>query len=620
MATHSSISKFLVQEGQIKFDEATKLSDEDSKNDPETEPFKSKYKARELWKDLQSDVQMILQGDSTDEESKLKVQFMKSVLDVKIGINFIETEELASGEDNLNRVLKDLEPHKINENACNIYQNALNQLGILWASRNENERAFQYLNKAECLYSEFKHKVGSSPLTIDEHFKPFTGVNDGAVDYKRVENFENTYTLTLYYLAQVYTKMGETEKSAKYCHVTLSRQLKTKKYDPFDWALNAATLSQYYITQGCFPLARHCLASASRVFEEVGDPDPTLQPHDNESQSDVDKREKIPRAQADIRRCWAKYGMALLDSSWNRLLKQVEEMDLDNEKGKEKDDDEKNEDPGTSADGACSERVNKEKSKSKLLFDLELTSLEDLITDKYCKDFEDARLVFLQTQKWLTSAKEFYILDGHASDFVELVQDTSSLYRLLAFFEPNFDRQCKMHKRRIDMLTELLSELNQQFYLLVCRQLIFEIGESYSTMLDLKLAILEEQGTAPTNHAVCKINHLTQSSIDFYKRYIDTLRTADKTLPTKFEDDDERPALIAHFYIGRLHSKFIELDTSKKIDNVSMSLANYKYIVDYCHLNPSAVSKVQQERAVCEEMVVLLPHKMEKIRQNNSNF
>lgn len=42
---------------------------------------------------------------------------------------------------------------------------------------------------------------------------------------------------------------GETERAATYCHSTLQRQLQLNQYSPMEWALNAATLSQYYITK-----------------------------------------------------------------------------------------------------------------------------------------------------------------------------------------------------------------------------------------------------------------------------------------------------------------------------------------------------------------------------------
>lgn len=42
---------------------------------------------------------------------------------------------------------------------------------------------------------------------------------------------------------------GENERAATYCHSTLQRQLKLNQFSPMEWALNAATLSQYYITK-----------------------------------------------------------------------------------------------------------------------------------------------------------------------------------------------------------------------------------------------------------------------------------------------------------------------------------------------------------------------------------
>lgn len=61
--------------------------------------------------------------------------------------------------------------------------------------------------------------------------------------------FEKAYTHTLYYLAQVYQHLEMIEKAAQYCHTTLKRQLEYCGYYPVEWALNAATLSQYYLSK-----------------------------------------------------------------------------------------------------------------------------------------------------------------------------------------------------------------------------------------------------------------------------------------------------------------------------------------------------------------------------------
>ena len=59
------------------------------------------------------------------------------------------------------------------------------------------------------------------------------------------------------------------------------------------------------------------------------------------------------------------------------------------------------------------------------------------------------------------------------------LQDLSQLFKLLAYFETDISRKCQMHKRRVDMLSAELDELNPQHFLLVCRQLQYEIAETY---------------------------------------------------------------------------------------------------------------------------------------------
>lgn len=62
------------------------------------------------------------------------------------------------------------------------------------------------------------------------------------------------HTHTLYYLAQMYKNLGEYERAGQYCHSTLQRQLKYSQFAPLEWAINAATLSQYYITKVGFKI------------------------------------------------------------------------------------------------------------------------------------------------------------------------------------------------------------------------------------------------------------------------------------------------------------------------------------------------------------------------------
>ena len=229
-----------------------------------------------------------------------------------------------------------------------------------------------------------------------------------------------------------------------------------------------------------------------------------------------------------------------------------------------------------------------------------------------------ARVLFLEGQKWLNISKQFYVLDGHVTNHIEIIQDLSQLYKLLSFFDEDFERRCKMHKRRVDMLSEVLIELNPQHYLLVCRQLMFEIAEAYSDMADLKIAIVDESGGHPNAHAVKKINTLINQSIKFFKSFIDSMKNKG-ALPETFAEDTVRPALVAHFYVARLYSKLICSDKHLKVDNLKKSLAIYQYLVGYCDSH-SGVSDMafKQEIGVSREMAQLLPFKMDKIMKSES--
>jgi len=50
---------------------------------------------------------------------------------------------------------------------------------------------------------------------------------EGGFDHEQIED---SYTLTLFYLAQAYTKMNFKTKAAEHCGMTLQRQYSNNKY------------------------------------------------------------------------------------------------------------------------------------------------------------------------------------------------------------------------------------------------------------------------------------------------------------------------------------------------------------------------------------------------------
>lgn len=595
---NQQIRQWLLEEGYKKHAEFRELSTELSKLDSEDAPYTSKYKARDILKSLKCKIEDLLEDSGIDLSSSINVSESQSknllnlispahllcVLNYELGVNYVECEEVPTGQEYLEKCLKLVESNKLMSSWIAISISANNQLGILWSNRHSYEEAFNYLKISEDLYLNFKKdETNGPPLDFNLFWRNSVEESD---DIENNAIFEDLHTHTLYYLAQAYGIRGETKTSSKYCHITLARQMKTKDYDPMDWSLNCATLSQYYLTQDQYNFARYCLACAELVNHEVFQ---KLQKMEFSEENERERtEEKMYKSKADVFRCWAKYGLNLIKSA--HLAKTGEDKN---------------------ADKVNAEVLNEENTDFKeLRFDgLEVD--EDKVTDQLPQTYADTKSVFVFSLKCLEKSKEFYKLDGYVSAFVEITQDVSQLYKYLAFFDDSFENRCKMHKRRIDMLNEILLELNPQHFLVICRQLTFEIAEIYNEMAQLKKAILEEQPQKFSASSVKKINHLILQSIKYYAAFVDSYQREGK-LPEKFDDDDVRGVLICYFYRARLNSKYFTNDKQTKLSYLQKEKECYQYIVDYCERNPDSAGVVVDELGIAREMLGLFNAKVNK--------
>ncbi|XP_040218124.1 KIF-binding protein [Rana temporaria] len=588
------------------YQRAITASEVESKGDPENEPYRSKYRARELLREVRAllgaeeESGERQEDGAQDEDTQSTLAARLAVIEYRLGVNHTETEEMSAGEEHLVKVTRLLERHRLLHDCVSTYVQAQNNLGILWAERGEIIIGQKYLESAESLYLQYMKKIGKPPVDPDEHFKP---EEQKLTEQERSKRFERVYTHTMYYLAQVYKHLKQDEKSAQYCHTTLQRQLEYDGYNPVEWAINAATLSQYYLGKQCYMESRHCLSAANVIFSKAGQtPSPEAAQEDEAEQERLDQ---LSQKRAQIARCWVKYCINLLQDARKKLEDNIGELDvelqeeLQAKRRKEEDENEK-------------DRKKAVLFGSSDIYD-SILAVEEKVHCSLPLDFKEAREVFLVGQNYINEAKEYFQLDGHVTDHIEIMQDHSVLFKVLAFFEADYERRCKMHKRRIDMLEPLCKELNPQFYLLICRQLQFEIADTYYEMMDLKVAIgnkLDEMDS----HTIKKINSLSQSAIKYYEMFLDSLRSPDKKFPEKLQEDVLRPALVAKFHIARLYGKLISSDLKKQLENLQTSLNYYTFLVEYCATDEEAVKAVETELELTREMVALLPARMETLR------
>lgn len=661
-----TLSDWLNKEGFANFRQAKHLAEEASKHDPSTEPYISKYKARDIWKSLAARLQDCVEdnGDgildkrivktelkvtdntandyhekanlvacdalnslpleegartnnhddnisgSTDchvvSTEDISIQFasdppaqllppcsvsvrslLSSVL-YELAANFVECEEIKSGQDNFERCLKLVIPG--NNDILSVVIATHNQLSVIWSNRSAQEQALEQLTLAEHAYTT------QGPASVLSYSEVWAPVSEQLSDQDRLEKLETLHTMTLYYLAQVFGRIGELEKSGRYCHMTLKRQMEGRLYEPMDWSLNCATLSQYYVTKDQYNFARYCLACAELINVEAFE---KFNPEkfDNTNEREM-AEEKLGKSKADILRCWAKYGLNLLKSSHEKKLQSTGEQGENNKEESVK----KKEDEVDAY----------EKEMKQLRFSpLETTSLEEQVTDSIAGDVSAARKIFQFTQKCLVKAKDFYKLDGYVSDFVEITQDISQSYKYLAFFEDEFDVRCKMHKRRIDMLNAIIIEMSPKHFLQLTRQLLFEIAETYTEMADLKKAIIQEDPRRMSAQIIKKINFLVLKAVQFFQGFIDSYKREDE-LPDKYEDDALRGVLIAFFCMGRLFSKYLTNDKATRLEYLTKEKDAYTYLVEYADRHVDSMPSVaDDEISIAREMLALFNVKRE---------
>lgn len=71
---------------------------------------------------------------------------------------------------------------------------------------------------------------------------------------------------------------------------------------------------------------------------------------------------------------------------------------------------------------------------------LDLSYLESKIECEKVTSYEEAKKLFISGLEWLNKAKSLYTLNDYASSHAEIIQDMSTLYKLLAHFETEPDR------------------------------------------------------------------------------------------------------------------------------------------------------------------------------------
>jgi len=229
-------------------------------------------------------------------------------------------------------------------------------------------------------------------------------------------------------------------------------------------------------------------------------------------------------------------------------------------------------------------------------------------------DYASALSVFKEANKWLGDAGKYFKLDGNVTEYIEIQQMKSRILKVLAYYEKDSGNQCKMHKRRIDALEPIAPQLNTSVYAFPCKQLYFEVAETYSLMFEIKAADTEASGDV-TPAKVKKLNTLALKAIATYQSFIKCFHTRHDAKPDDAVDaDGVEWFLTGWLSVARMQSKVLGGDARTIRDALLGSLNTYKWIIAYMEKNAEiCAGHFEQELGVCRQMAELLPQKISEL-------
>jgi len=532
-------------------------------DDDAKEPYKTKYKARELLKKADSYLKAKLPGEKSEikhhagsEDSEVRDCY--HVVKFYLGLNYIQTEEASRGDVMLTEaekyLWKNVEKRRSFALELMVAQNAL---ALERSHRDKPDEALELLHRCETFFAEMKN------LPREEFGNTWTSL-------------EEQFTLTCFYLAQVYTAKGKAKKAAQYCFDCLSRQLIFKQcFQKNDWVKNAIGIAPFYMETYQFRQALHCVDAARAIFGEV--------------KMDEDD-EDILNINADIQRTRGEVYLSLLSASRDVL------------------------------DTSSQRPKRKARVKNQLQRFPKIDHVPDPHEFTLATDWDTAKALFDKARNGIEDALDFYILDGFVTLHLKIKDKLSTLYEDLTFFENNHSRKCKIIKRRIDLVESVVTELNPSAFMDTIRELNWKLATNYETIGNLKHAIMQSGGI--TKERLKKANRLFLKAIGYFLKFLES-HTSPEDIPSSRREnyvlpkDLHRQYLIGLFNLASIYQKLRAPTEEMQGDVIVEAHKVYKMITKFCS-EKGCPKNFKDELSVSKEMLDLLPLKLNEIK--NSRF
>mmetsp|Transcript_7769 Transcript_7769/g.14662 ORF Transcript_7769/g.14662 Transcript_7769/m.14662 type:complete len:583 (-) Transcript_7769:212-1960(-) len=538
--------------------------------DDEAEPFKSREIALELLEDLASQIRERFMGEwshsNEPRPANEEVEEKLAVVKHRMGMIAMDCEQSSKGLPLLEEVIITLDQSP--DRYLLELQEAHNALGALWCVRAEFQRSKKHLSAAEALYySSLKRDAERSTSNtaedelLDGDFVYSEG--DGEATLSRTQAVLRNYTMTCFYLAQVYGHLGDAARSAEYCATTLNLQLQNPLFDQAEWAQNSAQLAGFYVGQMDYVSAERCLAAASHVLSQISPKE------DNSKHEDVG---------ANLEIAWAKLYA-------DQLRVASERVAADRPSLKE-----------------CTD------SESKVQFKHLPLPVKGPLVGHLPHTYKEAVEIFNLSMPRFRTAAEFYVLDGFVTEHLGILEDSGQLYKYLAVFEKCTHRKCVMYKKRHVALEAVVKQLNPKVFEHHYKQIHFSLGDSHRAVMEMK-----KEGRWPHK----KVLKAGCSAILHYSKFIEIVEATCNVPTDRIAMEDERSYLLAKFCIARTRQNSQSIDHSDQQQDVqclTLAYKEFESLLEYTKWHPATLEFFGEEKFICEQMVELLPQRIDSIR------
>lgn len=542
-------------------------------------PFDEKYKSRSILKSLQT-------GDLVQSltNKKLKI-FIELVLDMLLAENLMETEEITPACDKYRSVYEQYSNNSFDETDATLLADMfriklLNSVGFSFVTVEKVTEGLNYFLRALDIYENAKSKLSSEDSQTDSENEERQITVDILKTVLKFDNLQKLSTMTYFFMAQTYGALGDKHNSAKYCGLTLERQLiefekgNTTDFNEREFVLNSIGLAQYYTEECYFRQSKIILVEALKL---VG----------NEQGVEVGNLKFLL---GNLYKALFKFNSELIlqnvaQVAYEKSLEHINEAFLNLNINEIKPIEQ------------ILEGTIEEKSKSPTIDE---TSEPFVLYNNY----EELKAYFRKSLGYYKDSMVLLPLDGYVTEYCESLKGVSGLYKLATYLENNQDRILTMEKRREQLITEVLNGLNPNIFKNLCVELTAELADVETHIFEIY-----QQEFVKTGKGAKKLNNVGKEALSRWNSVSEYMESTDQTLQQSY--------INCLYNKGRIYTKMHESDKAVFKQNLIMALSIYEKVRNtiYQMKKDSKVldKNLEDQLKVTEEFCQLLPVRISKL-------